>query len=125
MPSKIGNEPLAGYPYREEARSLGETISKACETTVSGHETVAVAFSGGLDSALLALLCARYTDVRLYVAGKPGCHDFLAAESAAEALPLPLTKIEIERLQDRIRLDPLALAPDASGEYQSVQFVAV
>jgi asparagine synthase (glutamine-hydrolysing) len=92
-----GSELLAGYPHGAEARRLGQAIAEACESAVGGRKKIAVAFSGGLDSALLALLCARYSKVQLYVAGKPGCHDFHAAVSAAKALSLPLTKIEIER----------------------------
>jgi asparagine synthase (glutamine-hydrolysing) len=38
---------------------------------------------------------ARSTDVRLYVAGKPGCHDIAAARSAAQALALPLREVPI------------------------------
>ncbi|MFH0815545.1 MAG: asparagine synthase-related protein [Methanobacteriota archaeon] len=92
-----GNESVEDYPYRAEAHRMGIAISKACETATGGRDKVAVAFSGGLDSALLAFICANHTEVKLYVAGKPGCHDFRAAESAARALSLPLARIEIER----------------------------
>lgn len=97
MPSRVGTEdPGAGYPYREHARRLASALDVACADALARRSRVAVAFSGGLDSALLAMLCARHSDVRLYVAGKRGCHDFRAAASAAERLSLPIATIEIE-----------------------------
>jgi asparagine synthase (glutamine-hydrolysing) len=66
-------------------------------------EGLAVAFSGGVDSAVLA---ARL-DAPLYVAGFPDSHDVAAARSAAELLGADLTVVEltheaIERAVPRI-----------------------
>ena len=96
MPSKAGLEKHAGYPFPEHSELIAEKIARACENLTDGRGRVAVAFSGGLDSSLVAALCKRVTDVSLYVAGKPGCHDIRAAVEAAEALSLPLTTIEIK-----------------------------
>lgn len=72
-------DPDPGDPER-----VLETVDRALSATI---ETVpaagtAVAFSGGVDSALLA---ARL-DAPLYVAGFPGSHDVEAARSAAAAM---------------------------------------
>ncbi|WP_225334608.1 asparagine synthase C-terminal domain-containing protein [Halomicrobium urmianum] len=56
-----------------------------------GDASTAVAFSGGVDSALLA---ARL-DAPLYVAGFPDSHDVEAARSAADLLGRDLTVVEL------------------------------
>jgi asparagine synthase (glutamine-hydrolysing) len=95
MPSKPEIESPA-YPFQEHSERLAAAIAEACAAATAGRGRVAVAFSGGLDSALLAAMCKRTADVGLYVAGKRGCHDFKAAAEAAEALSLPVTEIVIE-----------------------------
>jgi asparagine synthase (glutamine-hydrolysing) len=54
-------------------------------------DAVAVAFSGGVDSALVAAL----VDGPCYVAGFPDSHDVEAARSAADAMELDLTVVEL------------------------------
>lgn len=68
---------------------IGEAVRRA----VSGRE-VAVAFSGGLDSGLLAHHAVRHAEsVTLYVAGTKGSHDVAAAEESAEKLGLELVEL--------------------------------
>ncbi|MFC4990140.1 asparagine synthase C-terminal domain-containing protein [Saliphagus infecundisoli] len=61
-----------------------EAVDRALAESVADvpAEGTAVAFSGGVDSALLA----AFLDVPLYVAGFPGSHDIEAARSAAAAM---------------------------------------
>lgn len=54
---------------------------------------VAVAFSGGVDSALVAAL----VDAPCYVVGFPGSHDVAAARSAARAMDVDLAVVELDR----------------------------
>ena len=74
-----------------------ETAVAAVREAVEGRiddvdsEGLAIAFSGGVDSALLA---ARL-DAPLYVAGFPDSHDVEAARSAADALDRDLTVVEL------------------------------
>lgn len=72
-------DPDPGDPER-----VLETVDRAIVECLEGVPPAgtAVAFSGGVDSALLA---ARL-DVPLYVAGFPGSHDVSAARSAAAAM---------------------------------------
>lgn len=90
------DNPLGDYPFYSAAEKLADAIERSCEESVGGEQHIAVAFSGGLDSALLAMLLSRICDTRLYVAGKKGCQDIAAAELAAEALVLPLTVLNID-----------------------------
>ena len=68
-------------------------LQAALEASFAAVDTdgLAVAFSGGVDSALVAAALG----VPLYVAGFPDSHDVAAARSGAEALGMDLTVIEV------------------------------
>ncbi|QSW98782.1 asparagine synthase C-terminal domain-containing protein [Haloterrigena alkaliphila] len=97
---------LAGKPERrwplpdpepESDRDAAlEAVSAAVETATADalapDREVAVAFSGGVDSALVAELL----DAPLYVVGFPDSHDVEAARTAAEAMGRDLTVVELE-----------------------------
>ena len=67
---------------------------------------VAVAFSGGLDSGIVAALSKRYGEVTLYTAGVKDAYDVRASEEMAGILGLPWKYIEIseENLEKEIPL---------------------
>ncbi|WP_262178608.1 asparagine synthase C-terminal domain-containing protein [Haloarcula laminariae] len=77
----------------EDRETAVERVRDAVETSVDAVDTdgLAIAFSGGVDSALLA---ARL-DAPLYVAGFPESHDVGAARSAAERLDRELHVVEL------------------------------
>lgn len=78
------------------AEAVAAEVEEAVRTAVEGLD-VAVAFSGGVDSSLIALLSARHAgSVRLYVAGTYGSHDVAAAEKTAEGLGMDLTVIPMD-----------------------------
>lgn len=58
-------------------------------------DEVAVAFSGGIDSLLLAYLMKDFCKTRLYVTGLKQSYDIDAAKTAAEKIGLPLEVLEI------------------------------
>ena len=70
-----------------------EQVRTAVETSIDAVDTdsLAIAFSGGVDSALLA---ARL-DAPLYVAGFPDSHDVEAARSAANLLGTEVRVVEL------------------------------
>ena len=75
---------------------LKKALEDAVRNTVSGKE-VAVAFSGGLDSGIIAFLAKEYAKkATLYTAGSEGSHDVKEASAAADELGIPLTIITIE-----------------------------
>ena len=69
--------------------------------------SVAVAFSGGVDSAVVA---AGVPDAPCYVAGFEGCHDVAAAREAAAAMDRDLRVVEITHDDIRERIPDLAAA---------------
>ncbi|UTF53039.1 asparagine synthase C-terminal domain-containing protein [Natronosalvus rutilus] len=71
-----------------------DAVDDAITTAIDAVDVqnVAVAFSGGVDSALVAELL----DAPLYVVGFQGCHDVEAARTAAEAMGRDLTVVSLE-----------------------------
>ncbi|WP_254523559.1 asparagine synthase-related protein [Natrinema caseinilyticum] len=72
--------------------TLANAIRTAGDAVGGGRRDVAVAFSGGVDSALVAELL----DAPLYVVGFPDSHDVEAARTAAEAMGRDLTVVELK-----------------------------
>ena len=86
---------LPGPPASEPDAALtavGDAVTAALDTPASD---VAVGFSGGVDSALVA---SGFPDAPLYVVGFEGCHDIAAAREAAQAMDrsADLTVIELD-----------------------------
>ncbi|ELZ00958.1 asparagine synthase C-terminal domain-containing protein [Natrialba asiatica] len=85
-------------PIADRARALDEldaaVRSAADEFSAppAPNADIAVAFSGGVDSALVAELL----DAPLYVVGFPDSHDIAAARSAADAMDRDLTVVELD-----------------------------
>ncbi|WP_440765171.1 asparagine synthase C-terminal domain-containing protein [Natronorubrum sp. DTA7] len=71
---------------------LAAAIQIAADHALDTDHDIAVAFSGGVDSALVAELL----DAPLYVVGFPDSHDVAAARTAAEAMGRELTVVELE-----------------------------
>jgi len=73
------------------ARALQLLLLESTRKRVSDLEAAAVAFSGGVDSSVVAVLAQNAgLDVRLVSVGLEGQAELLFAEEAAEALDLPL-----------------------------------
>ncbi|PCR90752.1 asparagine synthase-related protein [Natrinema ejinorense] len=82
-------EPVAHEAALERLETAIETAADAVD---SADRDIAVAFSGGVDSALVAELL----DAPLYVVGFPDSHDVEAARTAADAMGRELTVVDLE-----------------------------
>jgi asparagine synthase (glutamine-hydrolysing) len=76
---------------------------------VEGQGKVAVAFSGGLDSSVIAKSAANHTDVVACTAYAGHSGDLTRAREAAEALELPLVTCELTVDDARATLSALRL----------------
>ncbi|WP_121742895.1 asparagine synthetase B family protein [Natronorubrum halophilum] len=80
-------------PDRDAAlERLSSAIRTATSEARAADRDIAVAFSGGVDSALVAELL----DAPLYVVGFPDSHDVDAAKTAADAMGRELTVVDLE-----------------------------
>jgi asparagine synthase (glutamine-hydrolysing) len=76
--------------YDEAVARVGAAVLESVRAV--DPESLAVAFSGGVDSALVA---AGVPEAPCYVVGFPGCHDITAAEAAGEAMGREVRVVEL------------------------------
>lgn len=86
--------PRAPQGSSELVASLGAALGAAVDRAVKDRPQVSLLFSGGLDSALLALLLRRHVragalELELVTVGTAGALDLAQAERAASLLELP------------------------------------
>ena len=87
--------------YEQLSRSIGESVRSLCE-----GKRVGIAFSGGMDSGLVAALAKRYArSVTCYTCGTDDSFDVAAGKELAEKLDLPWVhcRISEESIEDDIR----------------------
>ena len=99
--------------YEELGRAIEESIRRACE-----GKRVGVAFSGGMDSGLVAALASKYAkSVTCYTCGTDDSFDVAAGKELAEMLGLQWIhcRISQESIEDDIR--ELILATKVSDPF--------
>jgi asparagine synthase (glutamine-hydrolysing) len=72
-----------------------------------GIEDIAVSFSGGLDSSLMAFLASKYSSPTLYVVGEETSSDVSGARTSARILELPLIETHFTESEVRNALPDL------------------
>ncbi len=85
----------------EAARILASKLNDAVKKRAKGRKRVAVSFSGGLDSSLIAYLASLYTSVILVSVYARGSRDESQAKKSAEILGLPLVQVEASESEVR------------------------
>lgn len=106
---------VASYDYlrglRQSKRDVKGEIIQALESSVrnrvKGTRKVAVSFSGGVDSSLLASVTAKFSKVLAISVSVKGSHDGLAAKTAAKKLGFDLCEVEVDEREIRERLHAL------------------
>lgn len=97
-----GSSTTEGLPRNEAPQSLEGASKELAALTdesvrkrVAGKRRVAVSFSGGLDSSLVANVASRYSEVVLCSAHTKGARDESQARWAASLLGLELLEVEV------------------------------
>jgi hypothetical protein len=97
--------------FGQAASELALLMEKAVEKRVRGHKKVAVSFSGGLDSSLLALLASRHSQVVLCSAFAQGARDERQTKRAAGLLGMKLETTLLDGREVARRSKEAALPP--------------
>ncbi len=88
---KLRSPPKETVDMETAARALHLLLLESTRKRVSDLEAVAVAFSGGIDSSVIAVMAEKVgLDVQLVSVGLEGQREALFAEEASEALGLPM-----------------------------------
>ena len=106
-PDPTTDDGRAVAAVREAVLDRTRTVGGDSSADTPSDGPVAVAFSGGVDSAVVA---AGVPDAPCYVAGFDGCHDVAAAREAAAAMDRHLRVVEITHDDIRERIPDLAAA---------------
>ena len=83
--------------FEEAARKVARLLEESVGAAVSGEEMVAVAFSGGLDSSVVARCASKCTEVVACTAFTAGAGDRARALKSAAALGLKVVATELTR----------------------------
>ena len=99
--------------YSELGKAIDDSVRKICE-----DKRVGIAFSGGMDSGLLAALASKYAkSVTCYTCGTDDAFDVAAGKELAEMLGLPWVhcRISEDDIEDTIK--ELILATGVSDPF--------
>lgn len=69
---------------------LANSLDDSVRGLTEGIDDIAISFSGGLDSSLMAFLASKYSNPTLYVVGEKTSSDMSGARTSARILGLPL-----------------------------------
>ncbi len=78
-------------------KELYDALDHAVRSSLSGEKKIAVAFSGGLDSSIVAYLAAEYSKPVLFCIGFADSHDAIRAKRSSELLGFELKMIALEK----------------------------
>jgi asparagine synthase (glutamine-hydrolysing) len=76
---------------------LAETLRSSVKRCIGQDDRVGLLFSGGVDSATLAVVARKFADVTLYLAGTPDSHDMIWGTEVGYSLDLPVIKIDVSK----------------------------
>jgi asparagine synthase (glutamine-hydrolysing) len=126
----LDNPVTSPLDLEEATDELDRLLTRAATRTSSGQTTPTLAFSGGIDSTLLAHYLKRVgLHLRLTCVGSPESPDLEAAEVAADSLGLPLTiktynETDLDEHLDNILLSVEEADPMKVGVATPLYFVA-
>ena len=89
---------------KDKISEIGLALERAVKNDC--EKNITVSFSGGIDSALVAFLASKYTNVELITVGVKDSHDIEAAKTAANIINLTLT---IKELSDEELISEAAI----------------
>ena len=94
-------------PKQQKVQKFLKLLNESFDKETEKSKRIALAFSGGVDSSLLAKLAKdKKIKFAVYVVGIKGCHDILAAKKVAKELKIKLRVITINQKDIKKALKP-------------------
>lgn len=90
---------------KEIKRSIFEVLDNSIIKLSNGYKKIPIAFSGGLDSSIIAYLVSKYAEPVLFCVGFKDSHDVGLSQKSAKALNLDLNIIHLDGLDMKEYLD--------------------
>jgi asparagine synthase (glutamine-hydrolysing) len=118
LPRAPASEDVTGE--RDALRLYEQALGAAVQRRVVGQPRVGIIFSGGVDSALIARLAARYGDeVRCYAAGFRDSPDVVVSRRVAESMGVPLRVAELDEATIEEELGRILAAIESADHLQA------
>lgn len=84
---------------------LFEILDNSVKELVVGYKKIPIAFSGGLDSSIIAHLASKYAKPVLFCIGFKNSHDVANSQKSAKTLSLDLNIVHLDNLDLKKYLD--------------------
>lgn len=94
--------------YNDEKKiknKLFEILDNSVKELVGGYKKIPIAFSGGLDSSIIAHLASKYAKPVLFCVGFKNSHDVILSQKSTKTLNLDLNIIHLDNLNLKKYLD--------------------
>ena len=108
----------------ENAEELSIILRDCIKEELKFDKEVALMFSGGIDSATLAVLARKYCDLKLYISGLEGSHDLNWGCQSAELLDIPYSCIVYKKTDIIKSLENVVLIHEMDNPRWVSTFVA-